>query len=156
MGDSLHNLPDLHSTLQHTTKLHTTLWLDGVLQGCVRHLCGWASTQPDLHTTLQRTTELYITLQLGGVLQGCMCQLDGWPSAQPNSPAHNLGALQWPTSRRVACSSVVCCRVVCSLVRLCKGCNPCTCVEEWCEMHMYILFIFLGKNSAQNYCDFDA
>ena len=40
MVDSLHNLPDLHSTLQHTTKLHTTLWFDGVLQGSVRHLCG--------------------------------------------------------------------------------------------------------------------
>ena len=30
-GDPLHNLTELHTTYQHTTKLHTALWLAGVL-----------------------------------------------------------------------------------------------------------------------------
>ena len=37
MGDPLHNLAALHTTLQHTTELYTTLQFGGVLQGCVRH-----------------------------------------------------------------------------------------------------------------------
>ena len=34
-GDPLLNLTDLHTTLQHITKLHNTLQVGGVLQGCV-------------------------------------------------------------------------------------------------------------------------
>ena len=33
IDDPRHNLPDLHSTLQHTAELHTTIRLGGVLQG---------------------------------------------------------------------------------------------------------------------------
>ena len=54
-GDPLYKLTDLHTTLQCTTKPHTTLRLGGV-QGCV---------------------------QLGGVLQGCvMCPLGCHNSSQ--------------------------------------------------------------------------
>ena len=35
-GDRLRNLTELHTALQHTTKLHTTIRLGGVLQGCVQ------------------------------------------------------------------------------------------------------------------------
>ena len=31
MGDPLHNLNELHTTMQHTAELHTTRWL-----GCVQ------------------------------------------------------------------------------------------------------------------------
>ena len=40
-------LTDLHTTLQYTTELHTTVRLGGVLQGCVCDPYGWHSTQPN-------------------------------------------------------------------------------------------------------------
>ena len=46
-GGPLHNLTDLHTTLQHTTELRTTLRLGCVLQGCVRRLYERPYTQPN-------------------------------------------------------------------------------------------------------------
>ena len=39
-GDPVHNLTDLPTTMQHTAVLHTTMRVDGVLQGCVQFGCG--------------------------------------------------------------------------------------------------------------------
>ena len=60
MGDPLHNLTDLHTTLQHTTELHSSLCSIVSWIGCVRHpywknfsrpnqsesYRGWANTGP--------------------------------------------------------------------------------------------------------------
>ena len=42
-SDLLRNLTKLHTTLQHTTDLHITLRLGGVLQGCMCHSFGLSS-----------------------------------------------------------------------------------------------------------------
>ena len=45
-GDPLHNLIEPNKILQHSTELHTNLWLGGVLQGWVCYSYNWPSTQP--------------------------------------------------------------------------------------------------------------
>ena len=77
MGDPLHNLTDLHTTLQYTTELHTTVRLGGVLQGCVRDPYGWPSTQPNrpAHNSAAHHRPAH-----SPVIRWCAVGLCAWPA----------------------------------------------------------------------------